>query len=819
MEIGAARSERSIRSILTRHPIALDAARVAAEVTRSLGQVVVFEHGRAFVVASSGVDALQPRSLTDAEARLAAGEQGVVVGSDGAAVAVHDTAGRVVGAVSLIGEPNLGAPDALNAVGRLVSWVTGQDDQPSDRQFERAIVHGTRDAILLVDDDLSIAWANAAVTSILGFTASEVVGMTAAELVHPDDLLEALNAVTRMREGLEMYRVAIRLLRGDGEWEPVEITALDHTDDPVLGGLVVSLRNAETLSEEVERAHRTTLMSEAIVGGLPDGVLATDQFGGVLRANAAVRELFGIPLDKPEATLTDADFVLVDANGEARTPLTIARDFEEGEPADFMLGRPGMLSYIEVTGRTVRDEDEMLLGTVTVFRDITKVRQTAHDLQRQAFHDELTGLPNRRRLEEALREEAGLETRSDGVAISFVDLDGFKLVNDTYGHSTGDEIIRIAARRIRRNLDSRDLVVRQGGDEFVVLHGHAADRAGLIEALDRLRFELGRPYVIGDNRITLTASVGLAIETSADVDLDILLGRADMALYAAKTHGRNRVEIFGDTLAEVVESEERERRLVREALDSDRVRMHFQPLVDASTMAIIGYEALLRLEDDDGGIVGPAAFMRALSTTGLVWEIDRRAFDISCAAAAELARSFDDEPPLIACNFAAPSLSNPDFIETVIATVDRHGVDPRHICVEITETTAFDAGPTNLRSLIELRRHGFRVALDDFGTGYSSLAHLRDLPIDVVKVDRTFIAELTGRGPESAIVEAIVALADELDLDVVAEGVENREQLELVQGLGFRLIQGWLVSPAVPLRDALDLGLGFDGLGEGDDRR
>ena len=233
--------------------------------------------------------------------------------------------------------------------------------------------------------------------------------------------------------------------------------------------------------------------------------------------------------------------------------------------------------------------------------------------------------------------------------------------------------------------------------------------------------------------------------------------------------------------------------------------MHFQPLVDSTSERTIGFEALARLRTLEGDLLTPAHFLEAISHTGLMWDLDRAAFALSCQAAALFARVSPDLPPYVACNFSSVSVNHPDFVDFLDATVASAEVDPRQISIELTESAAFGAGERGLAALVAVGDRGFQIALDDFGTGYSSLSHIRDLPISSIKVDRSFIIRLSDGLNERSITEAVVRIAGDLSIGVVAEGVETSDQLRQVQSLGFSTIQGWYYSRALPLADCLQL--------------
>ena len=803
MSIGiGGRLSASPRSSLASNPIAIDCARAAASLTKAAAEVVVFEHERAFVVASAQVEALQPRPMTAAETQLSVngGQRHATVGAD-SAFAIVSEAGLAIGAISIHGDADLDHLDALHALARVVSSAA-TDATDDGRSLDAAVVQGLRDAVVVISSELRVLWANRALGLLVGRTPAEVVGLSAVDLVHPDDLATALDAVTRMRDGLEMYRVHLRLARADGGFEPVEVTGIDHTDDPTLGGLVLSLRNDDAAGERGAAADRDRHLADAIVGGLHDGIIATDRFGSVTRVNDVAQHLFGLVLGEAPATVDLSKLLLIDSHGRRRSVAECGGDPRQ----EYCVVNPASgrdVRYVTLRRQDVVDAQSDSLGQVYVVHDITEARKAAAELRSQALHDQLTGLPNRRQLISRLDR---LDLDADMlVAACFIDLDGFKLVNDTHGHRTGDILVRVAAQRLLGRLGADDLLVRQGGDEFVALLLGVDDLDAAVARAELLRETLAVPYAISGERFDVTASIGVALSRVEGLSPDTLLQHADMALYEAKARGRNRVESFDSRLADAVNLEDRQRRMLREALDQDRLVMHFQPLIGTATGETRGYEALARIETEDGQTLGPASFLEAISATGLVWDLDRAAFDLSVEAAAVLAHLEPTDPPTVACNFSALSLSRRTLVEVLNETTRRHGVAPAQICIEITESAAFESGAAGREALETLRAAGYLIALDDFGTGYSSLVHLRDLPITSIKVDRTFVERLPHDSTERSITGAVVRLAAELGLGIIAEGVETSEQLAQVKRLGFDLVQGWHHAPALPLHDILTM--------------
>ncbi len=449
--------------------------------------------------------------------------------------------------------------------------------------------------------------------------------------------------------------------------------------------------------------------------------------------------------------------------------------------------------------RVLHGETDM--GMVVTIDDRTDELAIEAELQRMALTDQLTGLPNRRKLEAELVEASG----SGMVAACFIDLDGFKAVNDMHGHRTGDELLKVAADRLSLMMRDGDLLARQGGDEFVALLQGLDDAEQALAIAERLRETLGRPFSISGTTFHLSASLGLVVEDTRTFDVDSFLQHADIALYAAKELGRDRVELFDDELERTVDMGHANREMIRRALDEDRLAIRLQPIVDIEIDRIVAVESLVRCELPSGSIVGPGQFIDDLVGTNLIVALDFDAFTRSCAAARRLAAATADRVVNVACNVSSATLMQKDFAQRVIAIANDAGVPPSHLCVEITESSALTTGSSLVRSLERLRDVGFDVALDDFGTGYSSLSHLRELPLTVVKLDRSFVTKLATSPTERAIAAAIIHLSDELGFRAVAEGVETLEELQAVRQLGYRYVQGWYFHRDLPLDDLMSI--------------
>jgi diguanylate cyclase (GGDEF)-like protein len=431
----------------------------------------------------------------------------------------------------------------------------------------------------------------------------------------------------------------------------------------------------------------------------------------------------------------------------------------------------------------------------------------------RALHDPLTGLANRGLLMEQLGQALARARRRPGsVAVLFLDLDRFKVVNDSLGHAVGDDLLVEVARRLERVMRSADTVARLGGDEFVVL---AEDVAGVDEAFTlarRLRQAIAAPIPVGPGqRVVVTASVGIALSTPGTdgageepvvaATPSSLLWNADIAMYRAKDTGRDRAQLFEDGFRADSLGRFRSEAMLRRALDHDGLLLHYQPLVDLTTGALAGAEALVRLHDPERGLIPPAEFIPVAEETGLIvplgaWVVVEAAAQ---AAAWQALQPLDAPPLTVSINLSGRQLTTPGFAVEVGAAIARSGADASHLCFEITENTLLDATGSGVATLERLKELGVRLAIDDFGTGHSSLTWLRRLPADFLKVDRTFVAGLGTDPGDTAIVRAVLDLGEALGLTTIAEGVETAGQLEALRDLGCRWAQGHhLARPGPP---------------------
>jgi diguanylate cyclase len=428
------------------------------------------------------------------------------------------------------------------------------------------------------------------------------------------------------------------------------------------------------------------------------------------------------------------------------------------------------------------------------------------ELAHQAMHDALTGLPNRAlfydRLGQALNR---VGRQGTAVAVLFLDLDRFKNINDSLGHGAGDKLLIAVAERLGRVLRGGDSAARFGGDEFVLLCEDISGERQAIAIADRIAAELDAPFVIDNDEVFARTSVGIALAIEPGARPEALIRDADAAMYRAKERGGGVYEVFDDQMRERAVRRMATENALHRALERGEFVMHYQPIVHMPTGALYGVEALARWQHPERGLVMPGEFIEAAEETGLIISLGAWAFETACLQSAEWAaapRDGDAGAPIsMSVNLSARQCSHPDLVSTFGDILRRTGADPASICLEITETALMEDVAASTAVLNALKALGLTLALDDFGTGYSSLRALQHFPVDVVKIDRSFVGPIERDPQEAAIVAAVISLSHALGLRTVAEGIETIAQVDRLRGLGCDLAQGFHFARPGPPED------------------
>jgi diguanylate cyclase (GGDEF)-like protein/PAS domain S-box-containing protein len=464
--------------------------------------------------------------------------------------------------------------------------------------------------------------------------------------------------------------------------------------------------------------------------------------------------------------------------------------------------RDGRIIHVEVSSRLISFEGQPAVLVST--HDVTARVTLEEQLREQASHDPLTGLANRNLFAQRVNEELAARPKASHLAVLLLDLDGFKTVNDSLGHSSGDQVLVTVAERLTSCLRPGDTAARLGGDEFAILLPKAGGPRTARAVAERLLKTFERPVHVAGKDFVVQASIGIATPALGSLSAEELLRNADAAMYEAKAAGRGRYSVFERAMYSAAVRRMELDAEMRSALNEQQFLLHYQPEVRLSDRKVAGFEALVRWNHPQHGLVPPNEFISRAEENGLIIPLGDVVLDMACAKLASWQRTSGPDT-FVAVNLSAHQLVQPELYAKVKAALARSGADPARLVLEVTETAILTDTDLVRRNLTQVRDLGIRIALDDFGTGYSSLTHLRALPIDVVKIDRSFVADLvspaaerTGRGATEALVGAIFRLTESLGIATVAEGVETDEQLHLLEELGCQTAQGFLFSKPVP---------------------
>jgi len=493
-------------------------------------------------------------------------------------------------------------------------------------------------------------------------------------------------------------------------------------------------------------------------------------------------------------------------NGTVDVPPDVAADYERRLAARlpfrdlvYCLGSPGSRGvYISVSGEPIFDLDGRFKGYRGVGRDVTHQRLAEQQVLKLARYDGLTGLPNRSMfIDELERTLARARRHGEAFALFFIDLDRFKNINDSLGHGAGDQLLKVMASRLRELLRDSDLVARLGGDEFVVLLDGTVDAAALAHVARKALAAIAEPVLIESRSYQVTGSIGISLYPDDGADAATLLKNADAAMYLAKDSGKNNYQFYTAQLAAHSAQQFALEADLRAALQRDELQLHYQPKVRVDDGALVGMEALLRWMHPQRGLLAPGAFITLAEDSGLILPIGQWVLQAACRQV----RAWRDaglQVPRCAINLSARQFVTDTLVDEVQRALAEHALDASALEVEITESVLMADPQRASRTLQVLHALGVQIAIDDFGTGYSSLAYLKRFPAQTVKIDRSFVNGLPQDRDDAAITQAVIAMAHSLGLEVVAEGVETRAQLDFLMRLGCDQAQGYFIGRPVP---------------------
>ena len=546
-----------------------------------------------------------------------------------------------------------------------------------------------------------------------------------------------------------------------------------------------------------------------ILESIADGVIATDKRGKVNFMNPVAEELTG--WSSNEAIGKDITEVFNIIHEESRHSLQrlILRAIEQGQT--LKLTEPILLVTknskeipIDDSVAPIVDSQNKIQGAVLIFRDITIQKLTTEQLRYQAFHDPLTGLLNRHGFMQKLQEaDSNRLINPDFIfAIFFLDLDRFKVVNDSLGHQVGDRLLQTVARKLIQSVRNIDKVARLGGDEFAILIENLNDINEICHIAQRIRNELIKPIYIDEHEIFTNVSIGIVLSSIGYNQVEDLIRDADIAMYRAKTSGRGRYEIFNSTMRERVRLIQQLESELQRALERNEFLVYYQPIVNLKTHEIHGFEALVRWKHPERGLLTPGHFIPIAEETGLITLLDWKVMQDACQQVHQWNKSCQNRPPfVIGINLSAKQFTQANLVEQVENILNHTGLEKRNLKIEMTETALLEE-PEKVAAIIsKLKSMGIGLSLDDFGTGYSSLSYLHRFPVDNLKIDISFVRSMNSESHSFEIVRTMIVLARALNINAIAEGIEIAEQLNTLQHLDCPLGQGYYFSPPLPAEE------------------
>lgn len=680
----------------------------------------------------------------------------------------------------------------------ITEWKSSQELLRNSEENFRILVEQMRDGVVRVDANEVIEYANSRFGQIVGYEPHELVGRSVFDFLHQDDrsILEA-KAASRFHGVSDRYEIRIRRKSGEIGWLEVGGSPVTDATASVVGSIgvitdVTQRKRADDALRDSEARYRLMAdnSTDLIARLAPDGTF--------VYASPASRALLGFEPEELIGKNVEQFVFRDDLNAVQKCQNRVLTLALSSTVAYRMQRKDGKYIWFETTGRAVRDDDGNVTEIISVSRDVTERRLVEEQIEYRAYHDSLTGLPNRElfkdRLNVAIAHARRLKTH---VAVLFLDLDHFKLVNDTFGHSVGDRLLQEVAERIAVSIREEDSVARMGGDEFTLLVSDLTHESDATKIARKLLEAVGKPMNIEGHELYITTSVGISMFPNDGEDAEALLKNADTAMYRAKEVGRNNYQLCTPSLTRRALNRLSLENSLRRALDRDEMLVYYQPQFRLDTGRIVGFEALVRWKHPEKGIIGPGEFIGIAEDSRLIVPLGEWVLE-TAAMQAKKWQTMHAAPLRIAVNLSPRQFQQKELGKTVERVLHASKLPASALELEITETTAMHSTHHTVATLRGLKELGVAIAIDDFGTGHSSLNYLKRFPIDSIKIDRSFVQDVFAGGSDAAIVSAVITLAKGLRLRTVAEGVETEEQLQFLKNHRCEEMQGYLYCKALP---------------------
>jgi diguanylate cyclase (GGDEF)-like protein/PAS domain S-box-containing protein len=722
--------------------------------------------------------------------------------------------------LSVTSWPIRNAIGEVSAVSIIVRDVSKLRQAEEARTLLASIVDSSDDAIHAISPDGIISSWNKGAESLFGFANEEVIGKDVGVLVPLSLRRETRKYVKTIDDGCSISPFDTVALRKDGSEIDVSlsISPIRNSHDQVIGASAI----ARDISKRKQIEQELCMSANAVKA-------SEERYRMVFQTNLdaiAINRLDdGKYIDVNPAFLGMTGFKREEVVGNTSLDLHIWMDLGDRQKLVDTLHRTSECRNLETQFRKKNAEGFWGLMSASVIqidgiscilsvtRDISEAKANQDEIKTLAFYDQLTGLPNRRLLLDRLRQTSRATGKNGSKrALLYIDLDDFKTLNDTLGHRIGDLLLIEVAHRISRSIRQIDTAARLAGDEFVVMLEGLSEipekaSAQAREVSEKVRAALSQPYLLDSRECRSTCSIGVTVFGDELESSDEVLQHSDIAMYQAKASGRNAVRFFAPALQAAIHARAVMEKELRRGIATNQFVLYYQPQIDCDRL--VGAEALLRWQHPDRGILMPDAFIPLAEDTGLILPLGAWVLETACKQIAFWGGHRETAHISVAVNVSALQLRQPDFVETVLEMLDRTGANPQKLDIEITESTLVGNIGDVIGKMTRLKSQGVRFSVDDFGTGYSSLAYLKCLPLDQLKIDRSFVRDIVADPCSTAIAQTIISLSQALSLSVIAEGVETEEQRALLARLGCSAFQGYLCSRPLPAKDFQILALGL----------
>ncbi len=693
------------------------------------------------------------------------------------------------------------------------STGTAIDPEPADpTRILKEAVNNLLLGVVIFDGKCDVVFCNKRYGDIYGLSTEQVKpGTPVSELIRhrlnlgskvlstPDEYIRqrfasgiaARTTIHEFNDGRIIAHTVYPMSDGGGMATHEEITGREDMS------ALLKMRN-EFGKQQEENLRIRNLQFDTAINNMSQGLCFFDAAHRLIVCNDRYVDMYDLPPDRvrPGTPLSE----IVDMRFEAGSFPETTRDEYLRWRTNVAVSNEPTDSIVELrNGKTFKIRHRPMAdgGWVATHEDITEQRRSEVKIEYMAHHDALTDLPNRALLNERLEQALGQGVhRQEMVAVHHLDLDQFKAVNDTFGHPAGDRLLKMVADRLRGLVRETDTIARMGGDEFAVVHAPINDPAEATSLAQRIIALISEPFDLDGHQATIGASVGIAIGPSDGLRPDQLLRNADLALYRAKGDGRGTFRFFEPAMDLQMQTRRIMERDLRKALPAGEFELHYQPVVNLASGDISGFEALIRWNHPDQGMISPAAFIPLAEETGFIVPIGEWVIRQACATAAKWPGDLS-----VAVNISAAQFRSCGLMQVIVGALATSGLHPARLEIEITETVLLQNRDTTLAVLRQLRELGIRIAMDDFGTGYSSLTYLQCFPFDKIKIDRSFVKDITENTGSLNIVRAVAALAKGMGMTATAEGVETREQLDRITSEGCNEMQGFLFSRPLPAHE------------------